>query len=72
MPPFGYTEERAEKVRNNLDLEMKSLEFRLDRIRLTVPQAGATTSRLNEARDIARGVVDDLHEEITKRTEVPA
>jgi hypothetical protein len=72
MTSFGYTEADAEKVRNNLDLEMKSLEYRLDRIRLAVPQAGATTSRLDEARDIARGVVDDLHEEIAKRTEVPA
>lgn len=72
MTRFGYSEERAEQIKDRLDCDLKALEFRLDRIRSTVPQAGATVARLDEAREIARQVVSDLHDVIRERTEVAA
>lgn len=72
MTRFGYSEERAEQIKDRLDRDLKALEFRLDQIRSTVPQAGATVARLDEAREIAREVVSDLHDVIRERTEVAA
>jgi hypothetical protein len=72
MSRFGYSDQRAEQVKDQLDRELKGVEYRLDRIRSTVPQAGATVARLDEARDIARDVVSDLHDVISDRTEVAA
>jgi flagellin-like hook-associated protein FlgL len=70
---FGaYTPDSADKAKTALDRDLKSVEHFLGRIGAAVPQAGATTSRLEDAAEFAREVVSDLHDVIDGRTEVVA
>jgi hypothetical protein len=72
MSPFGYTTSTSDAAKDHLDHHLKLVEHHLEQISKTVPQAGATVSRLDEAKEIARDVVGELHDEIDRRTEVPA
>jgi hypothetical protein len=73
MTPFGaYTSDSADKAKTALDRELAQVEYHLGRIGAAVPQAGATTSRLEDAAEFARDVVADLHDVIDGRTEVAA
>jgi hypothetical protein len=69
---FGYSEKSAEAWKNRIDRDLESVEFYLDRISKAVPEIGAITTRLDEAKEIAQGVVSDLHDVIDERTEVAA
>lgn len=71
MAPFGYSPDRAERIRVQLDRDLKSVEHHLDRIARAVSQPGAITGRLDEAKEIVGDVVEDLHDVIGERTEVP-
>lgn len=69
---FGYREVDADKAKDRLDRDLKSLEHHADRIARAVPQAGAVTSKLDQIKEDAREVVSGLHDVITERTEVRA
>jgi hypothetical protein len=69
MSRFGYSDQRAEQVKDQLDHELKAVEHHLGRIAAAVPQAGATTARLRDAGETVQSVVSDLHDVITDRTE---
>jgi hypothetical protein len=69
---FGYSPKSADAVKDRLDRDLRSAEYYLDRIARAVPQAGAITGRLDEAKEIVGGVVDDLHDVIGERTEAAA
>jgi hypothetical protein len=71
MSTFGYTESTGEAAKNALDQNLQWVSYYLDRIRHSVPQAGALPG-LDEAKELVEGEVSGLHEEIDKRTEVPA
>ena len=73
MTTFGYDPDRAERAKVQLDRDLEQVEYLLtSRIGRTVPQAGAITSRLDDAKAIVSEVVDDLRDLIDERTEVPA
>jgi hypothetical protein len=72
MATFGYSPDRAERIRVQLDRDLKSVEHHLSRIAGAVPQAGAITGRLDDAKETVGEVVEDLHDVIGERTEVPA
>lgn len=67
---FGaYTTKTADAAKDHLDHHLKLVEHHLDQVSKAVPQAGATTSRLDEVKEIARDVVGDLHDVIDGRTD---
>jgi hypothetical protein len=73
MTTFGYSPDRAERAKVQLDRDLQQVEYYLtNRIGRTIPQAGAITSRLDEALDDVREVVGDLCDLIDERTEVAA
>lgn len=70
MAQFAFSPVRAERIKDELDQNLTKAEHFLEQIERAIPQAGATVSRLEDARRCARGVVSDLYEEIDRRTEV--
>lgn len=69
MSPFGYSQKQADATKDRLDRDLKKVEFHLGRLASAIPQAGAVTSRFEDAAEIARLAVDDLHDEVDRRTE---
>jgi hypothetical protein len=65
---FGYTPERAEQVKNQLDRHGDAVEHRFRRIKETVPDAATPVSRLDELLTETRGVIEDLHDLVDQRT----
>lgn len=65
---FGYTIEKAERTKNQLDLHLSAVENRFRRIKETVPDAATPVSRLDELLEETRAVVADLQELVEQRT----
>jgi hypothetical protein len=72
MAPFGYSEKQGEAKKTRLDRDLKALEFYLDRISSAVPGAGGITSSLDAVKVVCREVVEDLQDEVERRTEATA
>jgi hypothetical protein len=69
MAQFGYTPDRAEATKDQLDMDLCGIENRVRHIVGVVSHHGTLTVRAEVALDEIRGVVSDLQDLVDQRTD---
>lgn len=66
---FGYAPDKAERVKDQADRLVNTVEDRIRRLEELVPGTGTTVARLDEALEIVREVHGDLNDRIDEMTD---
>lgn len=66
---FGYTPERAGQVKDRLDSTLIKAEHHVRRMYEVVPGVGAVTSKGDDALDLLREMVGEIHALVDERTD---